>query len=174
MGYYLVMNKSFENMAYSWEMFLIEHFRKIRELHYKDYESYIIMQVINSHFIYNKKKDKEKLNKKSWNELFLLAGSDYSKKIINKKNKLTVSSISRVTSIPLETTRRKLHVLQKKKMIGINNNIIIIGEKHNDFWLKLGAIETDIVERFIQEITKNGALNWLLSEEAKKITNKIK
>ena len=75
MGYYLVMNKSFENMAYSWEMFLIEHFRKIRELHYKDYESYIIMQVINSHFIYNKKKDKEKLNKKSWNELFLLAGS---------------------------------------------------------------------------------------------------
>ena len=115
MGYYLVMNKSFENMAYSWEMFLIEHFRKIRELHYKDYESYIIMQVINSHFIYNKKKDKEKLNKKSWNELFLLAGSDYSKDIINKKNKLTVSSISRVTSIPLETTRRKLNALQKKK-----------------------------------------------------------
>ena len=59
-------------------------------------------------------------------------------------------------------------------MIGINNNIITIGEKHNNFWLKLGVIETNIVKKFIQEITKNGALNWLLSEEAKKITNEIK
>ena len=54
------MSESFENMAYCWEMFLIEHFRKVKKLHFGDYESYIIMQVINSHFIYNKKKDKYK------------------------------------------------------------------------------------------------------------------
>ena len=51
-GEFKVMEKSFENMAYSWEMFLIEHFREIRKLHFGDYDSYIIMQVINSHFIY--------------------------------------------------------------------------------------------------------------------------
>ncbi len=174
MGYDYTMNKSFEDMAYSWEMFLIEHFRKVKNIHFNDYESYIIMQVINSHFIYNKKKDRKNINKNSWDEVFLLAGSDYSKSIISKKNKLTVSSISRVTTIPLETTRRKLKTLEQKKMVEIKNNIITLGSKHNDFWLKLGAVETKAVKSFIEEISQNGALNWLLSDEAKKITNKIK
>lgn len=163
------MNESFKNMAYSWEMFLIEHFRVIKELHYNDYESYIIMQVINSHFIYNKKKDKDKLNQESWNDLFSLASSDYPKKIINEKNKLTVSSISRVCCIPLETTRRKLHMLADKEVIEFNKNSISLGKNHSKVWLKVGAEETRIVKDFTSQIKSNGALDWLDSDEAEKI-----
>ena len=163
------MNESFENMAYSWEMFLIEHFRVIRELHYIDYESYIIMQVINSHFIYNKKKDKDKINQKSWYDLFSLSSSDYPKIIINKKNKLTVSSISRVCCIPLETTRRKLHMLADKKVIEFNKNSISLGKNHAKIWLQIGAEEARILKNFISEIKSNGALDWLDSDEAKMI-----
>ncbi len=166
------MSESFENMAYCWEMFLIEHFRTIRKLHFGDYESYMIMQVINSHFIYNKKKDLKKINEKSWEEIFSLASSDYSKSIINKNNKLTVSSISRVCSIPLETTRRKLKFLCKKKIIQIDKNSISIGENHASMWLKIGAEETRIVRSFCNRIKDNGALEWLNSKEAKKIINK--
>ncbi len=163
------MSESFENMAYCWEMFLIEHFKKIRSLHYNDFESYIIMQVVNSHFLYNKKKDKLYKNKQSWEDLFSLASSEYSKKIISHKNKLTVSSISRVTGIPLETTRRKINKLQKLKIIEINENIITLGSKHNSTWLVIGAEETRLVKNFIDNISNNGALDWLKSLEAKKI-----
>ncbi len=166
------MEKSFENMAYSWEMFLIEHFREIRKMHFGDYDSYIIMQVINSHFIYNKKKDNLKKNEHTWNDIFLLASSDYPRKIINKKNRLTISSISRVCKLPLETTRRKLQKLSKLEMIVIQNNSIILGKKHNDLWLKIGAIETKILRSFYQKIKENGALNWLCSSEAEKIIQK--
>jgi predicted transcriptional regulator len=156
-------------MAYSWEMFLIEHFRVVKELHYNDYESYIIMQVINSHFIYNKKKDKDKINQKSWNDLFSLASSDYSKEIINKKNRLTVSSISRVCCIPLETTRRKLHMLSDKGLIEFNKNSINLGKNHAKAWSKIGAEEARLVKDFTSEIKSNGALDWLDSDEAEKI-----
>ena len=168
------MNQSFENMAYSWEMFLIEHFRKIRKLHFGDYDSYIIMQVINSHFIYNKKKDKLKNHKNSWNDIFSLASSDYSHQIINNSNKLTVSSISRVCSIPLETTRRKLRDLCRKNIIEIKKNSITLGKAHSELWLKIGAEETNLVRSFINSIKKNGALAWLESQEAENIVKELK
>ncbi len=167
------MSESFENMAYCWEMFLIEHFRKVKELHFGDYESYIIMQVINSHFIYNKKKDKYKKDQHSWNDIFSLASSDYSEKIINEKNKLTISSISRVCSLPLETTRRKLQKLCELEMIKITKNSISLGKKHNELWLKIGAEETKVLRSFFNSIKDNGALKWLDSEEAKEIIKKI-
>jgi Fic family protein len=98
----------------------------MKKLHFGDYDSYIIMQVINSHFIYNKRKDYEKTNQNSWIQLFDLASSKYRKQIMNEKNKLTVSSISRVTSIPLETVRRKIQKLCQNKVIETNNNSITL------------------------------------------------
>jgi predicted HTH transcriptional regulator len=121
-----VVEESFENLAYSWEMFLVTHFHHMKKLHFGDYDSYIIMQVINSHFIYNKRKDYEKTNQNSWIQLFDLASSKYRKQIMNEKNKLTVSSISRVTSIPLETVRRKIQKLCQNKVIETNNNSITL------------------------------------------------
>ena len=103
---------------------------------------------------------------------FFLLHQDYPRKIINKKNRLTISSISRVCKLPLETTRRKLQKLSKLEMIVIQNNSIILGKKHNDLWLKIGAIETKILRSFYQKIKENGALNWLCSSEAEKIIQK--
>ena len=168
------MDESFENLAYSWEMFLIEHFQKIKNLHYNDYDCYIIMQVVNSHFIYNKKKDKAKEDKTSWNDLFQLANSDYRKIVIAEKNKLSISSISRVTTIPIETTRRKLQKLSNEGVIEINNNSITIGPKHNEVWKKIGSEEVKLVRNFIENIKNNGALRWLESKEAIEIVKTAK
>ena len=169
------MENSFENLAYSWEMFLVDHFKKIKQIHYNDYDSYIIMQVVNSHFIYNKNKDKLTEDRKSWEELFGLAKSnDYNKKIIGEKNKLSISAISRVTSLPIETTRRKLKKLCDKGVIKIENNCITFGNKHNETWEKIGAEEVKIVHNFIKSIKENGGMEWLNSKEADEIRNKTK
>lgn len=164
-----MVEESFENLAYSWEMFLVTHFHNMKKLHFGDYDSYIIMQVINSHFIYNKRKDYEKTNQNSWIQLFNLASSKYRKQISNEKNKLTVSSISRVTSIPLETVRRKIQKLCQNKVIEINNNSITLGEKHKELWETIGAVEAKILKTFLEEIKNNGGINWLYSNEAKNI-----
>lgn len=167
------MSDSFENLAYSWEMFLIEHFRKIKNIHYNDYDAYIIMQVVNSHFIYNKNKDKLKEDKNSWNELFGLAKSnDYYGKIIGEKNKLSISAISRVTSLPIETTRRKLKKLCDEGVIEIKNNFITFGDKHYETWQKIAVEEVKIVHSFIKNIEENGGLKWLKSKEADEIKRK--
>ena len=164
-----MVEESFENLAYSWEMFLVAHFHNMKKLHFGDYDSYIIMQVINSHFIYNKRKDYEKTNQNSWIQLFNLASSKYRKQILNEKNKLTVSSISRVTSIPLETVRRKIQKLCQKKVIETKNNSITLGEKHKELWETIGAVEAKILKSFLEEIKNNGGKNWLYSNEAKNI-----
>ena len=170
-----IMSDSFENLAYSWEMFLVEHFRRIKEIHYNDYDTYIIMQVVNSHFIYNKNKDKLTEDRNSWNELFGLAKSnDYNEKIIGEKNKLSISAISRVTSLPIETTRRKLKKLCNEGVIKIKKNCITFGDKHYETWQKIGSEEVKILQNFIKSIEENGGMKWLKSKEADEIRSKTK
>ena len=50
------MSESFENIAYAWEMLIVEHFSTVKKILKCDYSSYIILELVASHYIYNKKK----------------------------------------------------------------------------------------------------------------------
>ena len=59
-------DKEFIQAAYTTVMFLIDHFNCVKNELKIDYESFIILQVVNSHWLYYKKKKDEKI---TWGEI---------------------------------------------------------------------------------------------------------
>ena len=100
------VDKQFGKAAYYVVMFLIEHYRIVREELNIDYDSFIILQVVNSHWLYNKTKESDM----SWNENWKAVESNEAKKTLRKK-KLSILAIAEILKLPQETTRRKVQQL---------------------------------------------------------------
>ena len=112
------MSESFENIAYAWEMLIVEHFSTVKKLLKCDYSSYVILELVASHYIYNKKKDEEHINETSWKSLWKLQDDEKFKDVIYQThNILTVSSVALITGMPHESVRRKVNALLDKKIL---------------------------------------------------------
>ena len=75
-------DQEFIQAAYTTVMFLIDHFNCVKNELKIDYESFIILQVVNSHWLYYKKKN-EKI---TWGETWKKIGAnDADKKLCKKK-----------------------------------------------------------------------------------------
>ena len=71
----------FGKAAYRVVMFLVEHFRIVREELNIDYESFIILQVINSHYLYNKTKEGDITWSDNWKNIESNEAKNIKKKI---------------------------------------------------------------------------------------------
>ena len=164
------MRESFENIAYAWEMLIVEHYSVVKEVLKSDYSSYIILELVASHYIYNKKKDNRHANETSWKALWKLQDDEKFKRDIYKThNILTVSSITLITGMPHESVRRKVNKLLEKKILSKKNNGLQLGSNFESFFKSLAAKEVEMLRNFISRIETNGGLEWLKSEEASKI-----
>ena len=160
------MEPNFENVAYDWEMLITQLFTTVNKTLCCGYSGYVIMQLINSHYIHQKKK-KNKTNH-SWDKAFELLNDDiFKKRIFSEINKLTVSSISQSTGIPLETVRRKVKSLVKKRVIKITKKDGIQHDHYfGRYWEKMAFQEVKLIHTFINSISKNGGMEWINSKEA--------
>ena len=148
----------FSQGLYHWVMFIISLYTRVRENLKIDFESFIILQVVVSHSIYQI----NKTGTKTFTEL----ESQMTKFVQNKKirnNKLTFASIADVLQLPRETVRRKV--------LGLSKNNILLGNTENG--IKLGPAYKTIYKGFVTETTldlgtlmkkfkKSGALEHLL------------
>ncbi|MDC3091863.1 hypothetical protein OA848_05705 [Rickettsiales bacterium] len=164
------MEANFENVAYDWEMLVIELYKTVNKKIRCGFSGYVIMQLINSHFIYQKKK---KNNENfSWDDTFkLVVDRTFKKKAFSDLNKLTVTSISQSTGIPLETVRRKVFFFQKKRVIKITKKGIQHDTNFKTYWEKIAFNEVKLLHIFINNISKNGGIEWINSREAIKKMN---
>ena len=159
------MEPNFENVAYDWEMLITQLFTTVNKTLCCGYSGYVIMQLINSHYIYQKKK--KNITNYSWDKTFELVSDDvFKKKIFSEKNKLTVSSISQSTGIPLETVRRKVKYLIRKRVIKITKDGIQHDNNFGRYWEKMAFQEVKLLHTFIYSISKNGGMEWINSKEA--------
>ena len=149
----------FSQGLYHWVMFVVSLYTRVRENLKIDFESFVILQVVVSHSLY----EINKTGNKTFSEL-----EDQMIKITQRKshksNKLTFASISEVLQLPRETVRRKV--------VGLTNNNILIFNSTNG--IKLGPAYKTIYKEFVTQTTldlssllkkweKTGALNNLLS-----------
>ena len=149
----------FSQGLYHWVMFILSLYTRVRENLKIDFESFVILQVVVSHSLY----EINKSGNKTFSEL-----EDQITKITqrksNKTNKLTFASISEVLQLPRETVRRKVVSLSK-------NNILIFNSTSG---IKLGLAYKTIYQEFVKQTTldlgsllkkweKSGALTNLLS-----------
>lgn len=101
---------------YGFQIFLLEYYQAVKKTYKIDYETYMCLFLILSHTIYeiNKVKIYEDMQGLADDILDTFKQKDFFK---TKSKKITVSSISQSLDIPLETTRRKVDNLIKKKLI---------------------------------------------------------
>ncbi|NDA22258.1 MAG: hypothetical protein EBZ19_01565 [Proteobacteria bacterium] len=153
----------FSKGLYEWVMFLISFYIRIKSSLKIDFESFIILQVIVSHTLY--KFNKEQI--RTFTEL------DYKfEKLIRDKYedalKLNYSSISNLLDLPRETIRRKCHLLEKKKLIKIDDNKgLIPGIEYQKIFSTFAGDTTLDVSKFLRKLKKSGLLDLALKFEKK-------
>ena len=124
--------KPFSMGMYSFVMFIINYYSRVKKQIKIDFDSFIIVQVVTSHALYvlNKSSFEKKLSypdiKKVWDKM----AAEYDSEPLEvlertslaarhlKNSKLTISSVCLVTELPKETVRRKVENLCKKKIVG--------------------------------------------------------
>ena len=148
----------FSQGLYNWVMFILSLYTRVRENLKIDYESFVILQVVVSHSLYQI----NKTGNKTFSELeYQMTKVSQNKKI--KNNKLTFASISDVLQLPRETVRRKV--------LGLSKSGILLGNTENG--IKLGPTYKTIYKEFVTQTTldlsslikkwkKSGALEHLL------------
>ena len=148
----------FSQGLYHWVMFILSLYTRVRQNLKIDYESFVILQVVVSHSLYQINKTGNKTFSELENHMTRVAQN---KKI--KNSKLTFASIADVLQLPRETVRRKV--------LGLSKSGILLGNTENG--IKLGPAYKTIYKEFVTQTTldlsslikkwkKSGALEHLL------------
>ena len=154
---------TFSKGLYDWVMFIISFYTRVRENLKIDFESFVILQVVVSHSLYQ-------INKsgiKTFSEL-----EDQMTKITQNKttknSKLTFASISEVLQLPRETVRRKVIHLSKRNILTFSSaNGIKLGIAYNTIYKDFVSQTTVDISVLVKKWKKSGALEKLLKSENK-------
>ena len=151
----------FSQGLYNWVMFILSLYTRVREKLKIDFESFVILQVVVSHSLYQI----NKTGTKTFSEL-----EDQMTKIVQSKkiknNKLTFASIADVLQLPRETVRRKVLSLNKKDILLSNvNDGIKLGPAYKTIYKEFVAQTTLDLSSLLKKWKKNGALENLLGLE---------
>ncbi len=153
----------FSQGFYHWVMFILSFYTRVRENLKIDFETFVILQVVVSHSLYQ-------LNKSGTKTLAELEDqiTNITQKKLRNNSKLTFASIAEVLQLPRETVRRKILILTKR-------NILLLDTVDG---IKLGTAYKTIYKEFVSETTldisslvkkwkKSGALETLLELDKK-------
>ena len=117
----------------------INHYKEARKIFKIDYDSHMIIVTVCSNSLYkalNPSFIKNSKNGLEWNEMFPLM----KKQNLNEKKfkeKLSISSVSKILGIPKESVRRKINILCRKKYLtysikgglSLAENFVLKGKK---------------------------------------------
>ena len=148
---------------YHWVMFILSLYTRIRENLKIDFESFVILQVVVSHSLYQINKS----GTKTFSELEeQMTKIGQNKKINNIK--LTFASIADVLQLPRETVRRKVLSLSKNNiLLGNTKNGIKLGSAYKTIYKEFVAQTTLDLSTLIKKWKKSGALEYLLEIDKK-------
>ena len=148
----------FSKGLYHWVMFVLSLYTRVREKLNIDYESFVILQVVVSHSLY----EINKTGNKTFAELEEQMTSITRKKNI-KTSKLTFASIAEVLQLPRETVRRKVISLSKKDILTFSTfGGIKLGPSYKTIYKDfVGQTALDL-SSLIKKWEKTGALKTLL------------
>ena len=153
----------FSQGLYHWVMFILSFYTRVRENLKIDFESFVILQVVVSHSLYQINKS----GNKTFSEL-----EDQMEKITQNKTaknyKLTFASISEVLQLPRETVRRKVLSLSKNNILTFNAaNGIKLGPAYKTIYRDFVSQTTTDISILIKKWKNSGALEKLLKLENK-------
>tara|TARA_Y100000590_G_C15553746_1_gene951944 strand:+ start:174 stop:767 length:594 start_codon:yes stop_codon:yes gene_type:complete len=152
---------SFSEGLYHWVMFVISLYSRVRESLKIDFESFVILQVVVSHSLYQINKS----GSKTFTELETHITSITEKKSI-KNSKLTFASIAEVLALPRETVRRKVLQLSKQDILtSSSKNGIKLGTGYKTIYKEFVTKTTSDLSSLVKKWKKGGTLENLLELE---------
>ena len=151
----------FSKGLYHWVMFVISFYTRVRETLKIDFESFIVLQVVVSHSLYQLNKTGSKSYTEIKEHVELLS------KVKLKKNlKLTFASISDVVQLPRETVRRKVLELCNRDILKFNSdNGIKLGPAYKTIYKEFVSQTTMDISALVKKWEHSGALDKLLELE---------
>ena len=188
-------DKPFGLGMYGFVMFLINYYSRIKKELRLDYDSFMIIQVVVSHSLYEINKTPsfckicsnrtscihvnrrfsfsdlgygwDNIIKKNSEEFFEKDSQKIPlKRYMEKNTKLSISSICLVTNLPKETVRRKTAELCKKKILNCSSKKgITVGSNYKKIFDNFVPETTYDVMKLMKNWQKNGVLKSLLDLE---------
>ena len=107
-------NTKYANASYSWQTFLIDFYRRVKQYYNFDFDSFMIMIVTVSHITHENYKDDPGID--GTYEDFIKGFKDVAPGSLSKR-KLGINAISNILEMPEETTRRKIEKLIKQGLL---------------------------------------------------------
>ena len=148
----------FSKGLYHWVMFILSLYTRVKEKLNIDFESFVILQVVVSHSLY----ETNKLGTKSFSDLEEQMEKITEKNYLNKR-KLTFASIAEVLQLPRETVRRKVLQLCKIGILQFNSTEgIKLGTNYKSIYKEFVTQTTTDISVLIKKWKNSGALQKLL------------
>ena len=153
----------FSQGLYHWVMFILSFYTRVRENLKIDFETFVILQVVVSHSLYQLNKS----GTKTFAELEDQINKITQKKIKNN-SKLTYASIAEVLQLPRETVRRKVLILSKRNILSLETiDGIKLGPSYKTIYKEFVSQTTLDMSSLVRKWKKSGALETLLELDKK-------
>tara|TARA_Y100001935_G_C17261962_1_gene486942 strand:+ start:819 stop:1337 length:519 start_codon:yes stop_codon:yes gene_type:complete len=146
----------FSSGLYSWMMFLINFYNRVKKNLNIDFDSFIIMQLVVSDYLYKTNKDGVKNYEDIEKEL------KKSEEPFIEKRKINIASIAEILNLPRETVRRKVLHLSKIKLLDYKKNGISIGLGYQTVFNEFVSETIDKMSKLMQKWEADGSLKKLL------------
>lgn len=166
--------KNFGTGMYSFLMFMIDYYRRVRSDLKMDFDSFMIVQIVVSHEVYIMQSETAKTYSEISGEfdriskakdindsLLIFKAKELMSKI--QKNKLTVSSICQVSTLPKETVRRKVRSLVSRKFLTqTKSEGVLVGPAYKTIYDETVPQTLNRLSKLIKKWKENGSLGQLL------------
>ena len=149
-------SQNFSSGLYHWMMFLINFYNRVKKNLKIDFDSFMILQLVVSDYLYKTNKEGTK-NYKELEESF----KNYSD-LFKDKRKVNIASIAEVLNLPRETVRRKVLHLNKIKLLDYRKNGIGVGSEYKIVFNEFVSGTIKNMSSLIKKWETDGSLKNLL------------
>ena len=147
----------YANADYSWQTFLIDFYRRVKQYYKFDFDSFMIMIVTLSHVTHENYKDDPGID--GAYKDFIKTFKDVAPGSLSKR-KLGINAISNILEMPEETTRRKIEKLIKQGLLSKSKTDgIILSKNFIEKHLPFADQTAKNIGKLIRTFDKAGLLN---------------
>ena len=149
---------AYSEILYHLINFRTEQFQQLKKMVGIDYDSFMILSVMASHYL----KHNNKLGS-DWDTVWEDVRTSKIEEFYSVK-KLTIYAVANILNLPRETVRRKIEILKKKKLINHSTSIGLLPTNKSEELMKpFAEIELKTLSKFLKSLKKNATLDAVLN-----------
>ena len=153
---------AYREILYQLINFRTEQYKQSKSMIGIDYETFMIVSVIGSHYLKNNTKESS-----NWDSVWEQARTKKTEELYNNK-RLTILAVANILNLPKETVRRKIEILKKKKLVSHTSKTgLIPNEKNEELMKPFASTELISLSKFLMSLKRNHTLDQILTLKEK-------